>query len=43
MKKFVPALFIVLMTGLIGAKFALADQAEAEVAPQQVVTYDVRF
>ena len=43
MKKFVPALFIVLMPGLIGAKLALADQAEAEVTAQQVVTYDVRF
>ena len=43
MKKFVPVFFIVLMTGLIGAKFALADQAEADVAQQQVVSYDVRF
>jgi hypothetical protein len=43
MKKFVPALFIILMTGLIGAKVALADANETEVARQQVGSYEVRL
>lgn len=40
MQKFIPAIFIVLMAGLVSAKFALAEEAQVESA-QQVVTYSV--
>ena len=43
MKKFVPALFIVLMTGLIGAKFALADASGTVVAQQQAAADSLRL
>ncbi len=42
MKKLIPAFFIVLMTGLVGAKIALADHAQ-EAAGQPAISYDVRF
>ena len=36
MKKFVPFLFIAVMAGLIGAKFAVAGEQSADTAAAQV-------
>ena len=36
MKKFVPFVFIAIMSGLIGAKFAIAGEVSADAAATQV-------